>query len=433
MIKFEYVASGMAHLRFNSPKFLDESDKNGQETINIIRKFVSKINTEENKFSILFNGYTERRLGEIISNKLSDITNDIYSDSGGLQVVTTGAKLTNEIKNNVYKTQAEFSSIGMSFDEIPVVIQGETSTRNDMTTRYFDPDILIEKARQSGKNLLEQINYFIDCKTKTKPMIILQGNNFETYKIWLEEICNVVGLDKLKYIKGIASGAAALGQKPLEDVERMFILCQLQYPKELSSYHIHMLGVGSQSRLFPIKSMLKANLLNEEKLISYDSTTHTSALSLGNYYYDQKLLDVSRKNKKNTMLILDVINANLQKMELDTISYKQMNDFVLNPSIFNSDEYCKDNDMLQRHYTIWAYFSTQIVNFSNDLNKMITSDKYYYNLLHKADQYIPYKAVERVRDVKDFYQWKNEFGYMLPSNRVISKNELKQNNLEELF
>lgn len=428
MLKFEYVASGMGHLRLGNTKY--SNYQINDEIVKLVDEandLISILNRDQHKFSALFNAYTEKKLGETIFNCFNKSLNDIYADSGGLQVVTKGNVVTEEFKNDVYDVQSRFSTIGMSFDEIPVILTSNRSTFHDTSSRYYDPDILIEKAELSGENLKKQIEFFLDRKTVTKPMMILQGNDFESYQIWLDCIIKKVGLNNLKYIKGIASAAAALGQKQLEDVERIFILKHLQFPKELNKTHIHLLGVGSLSRFFPIRALMN----NYDYLISYDSTTHTSAINLGSYYLNSKIIPVGRLNRKNVILVLNDINDNLTKHGKKNIDYNQYDDFILNPSIFNTDKYCKDADFFQRNYTIWAYFFSNIFNFTNDVDKMFQSDKFYHKILSNSKCLLEFKALEKCLDFNDFNEWKAVYGKSLPSQKVPRKKV--ENSLESFF
>ena len=64
--------------------------------------------------------------------------------------------ITDELKKEVYRNQAKWGDVGMCFDEIPVVLTGDRSDRNDVKGRFFDKENYEEKARQTGQNIKQQ-------------------------------------------------------------------------------------------------------------------------------------------------------------------------------------------------------------------------------------------------------------------------------------
>lgn len=432
-MRFEYVASGLNHLRLNNPRFINLDHKEGQKTLALLKDYMNSLNSDNHLFSVLFNAFVEQNLGKYINQMLSGVINNIYADSGGLQIVTKGELLTPDLKAKVYDIQAKYSTIAMSFDEIPVILTGDRSTFHDVSTRYYDPDILEEKARLSGKNLKEQIILFLNLNSKSRPMMILQGNDFNSYQKWLDYMVEEIGVGYLPYIKGIASGASALGQKTLEDVERMFILSTLHYPIELSTDHIHLLGVGSLSRFFPLRALQSLSFFNNEKIISYDSTTHTSGLSLGSYYFNHKNHKIFRSKSKNILESYNDINENMGKLYMPKITYNQFNDFIINFTS-ESNRYCVDKEIEIKYQTILSCFVSAVYNFKNDLDRIFNSECFYDNLLHEHNVYVPFKTLEKCNDLKDFNLWSLEYGKFLPSLRVKSKDDiLKKSSLEGFF
>ena len=173
-----YISSGMSHSRI--PSIAEP------ETIEWTRNAIRKMNTEDYQFGFLYNAYTERSLGKIFSAKYADVVCDIHADSGGLQMVTLNRQITPELKRNIYQHQAKHSSIAMSFDEIPVTSAGNSSTVTDFSNRQFSSHLVEEKATLTGKNLVDQLLLFAETKTKSKPLLIAQGNCRETYCRWVD-------------------------------------------------------------------------------------------------------------------------------------------------------------------------------------------------------------------------------------------------------
>ena len=130
----DYVVSGTSYMRFSNPGIA--KDETNSQIINmLIDKLVTDVHSH--KFSMLYNGHTESSFGErFLAYK--DHVHEIHADSGGLQIVTQGMTITDELKDKVYENQAKWADVGMCFDEIPVVLTGDRSDRNDVKQRFFD-------------------------------------------------------------------------------------------------------------------------------------------------------------------------------------------------------------------------------------------------------------------------------------------------------
>ena len=94
------------------------------------------------------------------STAYKDHVHEIHADSGGLQIVTQGMVITDELKDKVYENQAEWADVGMCFDEIPVILTGDRSDRNDTKARFFDFENYEELARKTGRNVKRQLEIF---------------------------------------------------------------------------------------------------------------------------------------------------------------------------------------------------------------------------------------------------------------------------------
>lgn len=86
-------------------------------------------------FGGLFNAYTEKSYAYGIKTNPSPI--NWISDSGGLQVITQGKRITPTFKDSIYKIQTECSNIAMCFDEMPIKLIGDSVGRFDLSNRFF--------------------------------------------------------------------------------------------------------------------------------------------------------------------------------------------------------------------------------------------------------------------------------------------------------
>src|ERR1700747_276462 len=169
-----YISSGMSHTRINSVK--------DPKTIEWIKSAVRKTSNENYQVGFLYNAYKEKSLGVLFDRHYRDALCDIHADSGGLQMITLGHSITPELKKQIYEHQSKYSTIAMSFDEIPVTSSGVI----DFANRRFNTHLVEEKAIASGKNLVDQLLLFANNKTKAKPLLIAQGNCMETYCRWVD-------------------------------------------------------------------------------------------------------------------------------------------------------------------------------------------------------------------------------------------------------
>lgn len=420
---FEYVASGLSHASFNKKYLANEVDNDLYgECVSNINNMFKAINQNHHRMSLLFNAYIEKHYGVLFDKMFyNGSLNNIYSDSGGLQMITLGHKSTDELKNSVYEVQSNLSTVGMCFDEIPVTVNSneKTSTTN-MSARIYDASTLAQKAKETGINVRNQIEYFKNNpNNKCKPMIILQGNCFDTYQQWTDIVLNEIGHQNWKYIDGIALGGAALGQGVYEDLQRTFYCTNVELPSEIKIKHYHLLGVGSLFRMLPMMALLKANKVNAN--ISYDSTTHTGGISRGNYFITDVPTNFPQYKDKYFYMVLDDIHKNLKKLNLNiNVTENMLYDRISIPSNWKKNNYTG----IEEYNTLLSYLISSIYNFMSSVDKLYEDDSYYEEYTHHKGLLIPLTAYSKCDDKKDFNEWMKCFKNVLYSNPVT----VKQNN-----
>jgi hypothetical protein len=279
-MQWEYVISALSHTGLDHKSIFETPD------------VLSKINDmfgvaqdqHDHKVSLLFNAFTEKGNGP----KLRQYTKayKIHSDSGGLQVVTLGKKVDAAQRQKIYKIQSDYSDVAMSFDEMPVDTgDAGRSSKLDASLRKFDSKRFEELSIQTGKNLHEQINFFLDEQTNTKPLVIIHGNDINWYQKNLDLILSQIPQDKWKYIDGISCGSGAMGFGDLENIERAAVMAFIDAPEHMKK-KFHVLGVGSLSRMIPLVGMVQNDLFDKDVHISYDSSSLTISFTLGFYHFD---------------------------------------------------------------------------------------------------------------------------------------------------
>lgn len=232
----------------------------------------------------LFNAYTEASFVERFKALDNLGAKALYADSGGLQMVTAGRAVTDEIKQQIYKTQTH-SDYAMCFDVIPLESISTTRTRNErsnVSNKIFNQSKHIESGYLTGKNIKEQVNTFKSLNAKTKVIMIIQGNNHNDMIDYYNQIANQLTEDDYENISGMAMADTCIGNGTLESIEMLRGARQISkicHPNVKK--HLHILGVGSISRMRPILYLTKSGYLNTFEKISYDSSSHTSCYDYG--------------------------------------------------------------------------------------------------------------------------------------------------------
>lgn len=410
MIKFDYVASGVGHSRmllrsyYDNPSIIEE----------VKRKISAIQGTHNHSISFLYNAFTEARAGKIFKDTLDGTLKEIYADSGGLQMITLGRDINDQLKREVYDGQMFNSTCAMSFDEIPLVVTSTRSTFHDTKSRYFDPSLVEAKAKESGYNLKEQVRYFKEKGATSRPMMIIQGNDLASYQQWVDIIADILG-DDITYLKGVSSGAAALGQGRLEDAKRFWILSKLKWPEGLRKDHLHILGAGSETRFLPLAAMnYHDSSLFENTTISYDSTTHTSGISMGKYSKDITLLALKKFRNKPYFEILNDVNKNMKLLGLDEIEDDKFFEIMC-----TSAKLWKLDDADQYHVLL-GYLVSSIYNFIENMNRLFTDRDFYTRYCVSKGIEIPLRYLGKCRDQQDFDAWASQFKNDIPSKGVAS-------------
>ncbi len=418
MNSLEYIASGLGYIRITLKDLDDRPDKR-----EIIKNIFNRLNTEtEHKFGFLFNAWTEQKYGERLE-EYKPYVNSVHCDSGGLQIITRDMKITEEMKKDIYKTQAKYCDVAMSFDEIPVTTTNGASSRNDTTNRFFNEDIFEDCAKQTGKNLLNQIKAFEEYKTKAKPLLIVQGNDIFTYQKWTELVLKEIPKNYHDNIGGVAMGAAALGTGSLEDIIRAFAVKQLPFDVK----HLHILGVGSAIRLIPVLIFMK-NGLYEDIHISYDSTSHTSGMIFGRYYDIDGWLKFTNKYE-DIVLHPKMYKQIVEEFDLDNIiDYKSMLDIMKH----SNSTYAEKTNKCQTDVVIFmtALAASSIKNFMNHIDLLLKSKNNILNFIEQYENRAIFETLFKIKTLEDFNQWEKQVGRFISSSRISKE---QNSNLESFF
>jgi len=389
----DYVVSGTSYMRLSNPNIALDDTNTG-----IVSMLINKLVQDQfsHKFSLLYNAHTEHSFGERFK-PYHDAVHSIHADSGGLQMVTLGLNITDELKEKVYRNQAKGANVGMCFDEIPVILTGDRSERNDVKGRIFDHENYLDYAKKTGQNVKRQLEIFDEEESSCEPYIILQGNDVETYLRWYEALMNEIPSEWHTRIGGVAMGAAALGTGPLEDVKRSFIASEIAKMWPRDKMHLHILGVGSIRRIIPYLVFVQNGLYDNVE-ISYDSTTHSRAVETGLFYqgegttkFSRQMSNLYREMYQNCM---ETINLGVELDEFHTL--------LNTPSLKAKDKYGNLNKWL---YVRTAFILMSIRNFMQHLEQMMLNKEDLLKFTGKMKLDGQFRNLYNVKSKSDYMAW----------------------------
>lgn len=410
-MSIEYIASGTSYLRLISPR-----NREG-DNLEYLKKTLSEVEKQTNhKFGMLYNAFVEAGFGEMMS-EYRDVVNSIHSDSGGLQIVTQGKSMTPELKTEIYNNQGKYSDMAMSFDEIPVGTLSGRSGRNDTLNRWFDSEKFEYLARETGKNVKEQIETFNKMGSDTKPIFIAQGNCLSTYQKWTEYALSEIPKELHSQIGGVAMGAAALGTGMLEDMQRAIFFSHLP----IKTDHLHILGVGAKRRLIPYIAM-KMNGNYDGINLSYDSTTHTSGVEFGQYYMGGTTVTFNRNMSKEYIDIMNDVSKTFDWSDFTIDDYFAV---MNNGYTRYTEEKGQDPKKFLRIKT--EFILSSIINFCREIDRIQESKKILMETSSDMGISGPVYSLFSVKTEEDYERWMADVGRQIKSNKIQS---LKPSTLE---
>lgn len=270
------------------------------------RKFVESIlkklevQSKNCDVGYLWNALTEIGDKEIVNSLKTNIPFINMADSGGLQMITLGLSSDDETKKGIFERQALYSTHAMSFDEMPIRVKEQKSSKLDLTSRYFITDLLYESGYKSGNNLILQCETFHKLytayendntlpKPKSKILVILQGNSIDGYNEYarglfdrMNELPTDVRDQYYKYIKGISLGMTGCTEfYDLIDVYCRAPIDLTHVPEQFRSF-VHFLGIGGITKV-SFLTALQSDFFGKDVEITFDSTSRTSSATYGKF------------------------------------------------------------------------------------------------------------------------------------------------------
>lgn len=450
-MKLEYVASGCTYSRIPT---LSARPEKIQQAVTYL---LDQKGSHNHDFSMLFNGYTEVKLGETIHSCLDGYLSKIHADSGGLQIMTLGKENTPAIRDKVYFTQGKFSDLAMSFDEIFMVNESfGASARTDINTKTVITGDAYKYGQLTGENIKRQLDVLLRMKSKSRPAMILHGNHFDDFENYYNGMCDTLPEEYIKELACSAVSDTCIGNGVLEGADMVSMLQRLDLPDNLRK-NCHLLGVGSFSRLLPTIMMWRGGYLDKDLHVSYDSTTHTSKWTKGEYTIYGKLSqediefltsDGSKATKrvKGGFTVDDDFNtANIYIAPTDTEGQRWLATRIYNKYSELIDIPKDEFVMVAMEATIRSSMITERFDREGNEDHKFYANYYYLlwtldliegfmNLVNHAlecsDEELdrafsgsmsrlqPLKYLQKVKTASDYVDWRNDMASQLSSKRI---------------
>lgn len=392
--------------------------------------------------STLYNAYTEKNHVDEFK-RLENLSSDaVYADSGGLQIVTAGKSITEDIKKEIYRTQS-YADYAMCFDVIPLASVSLKRTRNERSNvgnKIFMNEDHQQSAFATGDNVKAQASYFRSIGAKTKVIIIVQGNNTQDMVDFYRNIESRLSPEDYENIGGMAIADTCMGNGELESIEMLRaakLIADFCHPNVRR--HLHVLGVGSIYRMRPILYLLKSGYLHEFDRVSYDSSSHTSTFQYGLL----KLNGTCKSIGSYKTPAVDKHFRNVYRLFNDTFSdYVTEDEFMTNIFGDGSGDWkfstiknrvIQTDDPFAIASTLLcnaAHTYFQIHNFVSNLDKVMTDE---YNVF-KNDPSVKEKAMNEllgIRDDNQMLSWIANHSSRIVSKRI--KRDEDNVSLEEFF
>ena len=388
-MNFEYVVSGLT-------MGIDDLYYNEEVAKPYINHMNEKISNIDNKYdnhslSLLFNAHTEKRHGVTMTKTMAHSWHRIFADSGGLQLARTKRGITPELKDKVYFHQADYCDVAMIFDEIPIEFDlsliGGNSMKASLTGRRFDRSDIKRAANDTLANVKRQIEVFRQKDSKAKMMLISQGQSVETYREYIELICNGLTDDEIEmFICGVAPSSLCNGNSFAHRCEMIYAMKEYQIP-DIIKENVHLLGVGNHDALSPF--FLNTDYFSFIKNLSYDSSSHASSWFYSRYRnkdFINVAVDVPVRSRKalqdiHRNQLLPVIEEMIQS---NNQAFKDFGIFGAEQLTNDSTKWSVDNVEKERRFwketesgihgrylTPWFWVTNTIEHFIDELQRRI--------------------------------------------------------------
>lgn len=317
-IPFEYIMSGTSMMGLHPEKYVrdmnlvDKLKDYVASTSGIFNHNIDKrCKHTKPMLSALYNAYQEAEFIDIWKELGNIGAEQTYADSGGLQMVTRGVDITDDIKKTIYQNQT-YADYAFCFDVIAVetlqVSSHGRAERLNISNRVFNVDKHPGAGTATGINIKTQIDYFRSVGAKTKVLIIVQGNTPEDMVVFYNKIAEQLSEEDYEYIGGLAVAYPCMGTGELESIDMLRAahkISNICHPNVLKQFH--MLGVGAVNRLRPLVYLIRSGYLGKFEKVSYDSSSHCMMANHGEGQLNGKRADLGKVKTDKAVAFFDSV------------------------------------------------------------------------------------------------------------------------------
>lgn len=422
--KIDYVFSGTLMLRivpfksktYYSDAYHERKKKIIIEGLEIIQNKYSEIFPQfDISTSLLYNAFTENRLGIDYKEHNRNGFKSIYADSGGLQVVTRNMQLTDELKLKVYEQQKN-ADYAFCFDNIPVELkEGATldgGNRSQVGTKQFITSRFKECAYETAQNIKIQLKSLEGSDTKV--YYIVQGNTYQDMIDWVKYGAEILTEEELSKLEGIAPADTCMGNGDLETCDMLYAAREILDSFPMIKKKIHLLGVGSTSRFLPVLKLIDSKFL-EGIDISFDSSTNSMSMVMGNFKDETGYSAKNDKEIKEVFLKFADFYDSIFSKYVPEYNKSDFADFIIENLRFIGNI---ENKAMEAHpeYEIVAgvvvpfFCLWQNIGFFNVCKEQ----------LHDQTP-TPINLLSHVQSKEDYLMWRREFKSLVRSKRMYRK------------
>lgn len=429
MINITYIMSGISMVLKTGPKKFRTTVEYAAMVADTVAEFKSFLN-----FEAMFNAYAEADLMEQTLSKFDNFGLTWHADSGGLQVITLGKTITDDLKDKIYHIQAKYSDYAMCFDELPVnVIDYKgNSSRVDLSGRQFIVEWLESRAIATGQNVKKQIDVIKKLNSNTKVFLICQGNETTDFVEFYEKAMSQIPESHYPYIAGIALSAACTGLGHLEAIKMVSSYRFMNIPETMGN-KLHILGFGSLKRLYPLLILKHTGFITAD--ITFDTSSHAMCTLLGETIIDGEKIELGKvRTAKSDNVFKHFYKkyGHIIRKQFPEITAEKYVEIV-GEDLTSSKKYNLDStrDIQLNLYTRFLLPYEAYLSFSNDVEttlKEIDENTFTTGLPY-------YDSLIEVKDEKTYMEWYKKWNSHIPTNRIkrFKTLEFAENNIDPLL
>lgn len=325
------------------------------------------------------------------------------------------------MKKQVYKTQAS-ADFGMCFDEIPLTSMYSgvgSAERVNVANKLYMTSRQEECGKLTGLNIREQVETFKQLNAKAKAFCILQGNTPDDMLKFYRDSLSQLESNHMDGLGGLAVADTCMGNELLESVD-LLTGWKMVYESEALAHrnHLHLLGIGSVSRMSPILALMKSGYIPEGTRVSFDSSSHSQAYIFGRFYNESgKMRQLDRTDTPNNREFFTQIYRFYENIFSRWISEKEYVDHFSTyaGSIGKTRQEAKSYNLrLIAGVNIYATCLWQYVNFMNAIDAQ-------FNIMEKRRN--PVNLLSQVKNLDDMKHWNKACRTYIPSNRILREDD----------